>query len=103
MIWFQDLPFLPNEIDIARFAFDESKDDSEELAQIGKQYVTRKKIRCLADGEWLNDEVINFMMETHQREGVRVFNSFLYSMLMQNTARLQASAQMDKETKDRRV
>eukprot|EP00938_MAST-03A_sp_MAST-3A-sp1_P006484 g6484.t1 len=84
MIWFQDLPFRPNEIDIARFAFDESKDDSEELAQIGKQYVTRKKIRCLADGEWLNDEVINFMMETHQREGVCVFNSFLYSMLMQN-------------------
>ena len=44
----------------------------------------RKKFICLRDGTWLNDEVINFMMETHQREGVCVFNSFLYSMLMQN-------------------
>ena len=84
VIWFQGLPFLPNEIDIAKHAFDESKDGDEELAQIGKQYVIRKKIRCLANGEWLNDEVINFMMETYQRDGICVFNSFLYSMLMQN-------------------
>ena len=59
-----------------------NQSDSEELAQIGKQYVTRKRFD-VADGEWLNDEVINFMMETHQREGVCV-QLVLYSMLMQN-------------------
>jgi len=83
-IFFQDLPFFENEIDIARDAFDESKDDDEELGTLGKQFVTRRKIRCLKNGEWLNDEVINFMMETCKSEDVFVFNSFLYSILMQN-------------------
>ena len=84
--------FSPDNIVRVRNAFDTARDDRTELATISPfaDTVTRKKLRCLSvepEEQWLNDEVVNFIMRTHHNDHVCCFNSFLYSKLMKSTGR----------------
>eukprot|EP01138_Halocafeteria_seosinensis_P012988 gb/GECG01013266.1/.p1 GENE.gb/GECG01013266.1/~~gb/GECG01013266.1/.p1 ORF type:complete len:524 (+),score=72.65 gb/GECG01013266.1/:1-1572(+) len=70
---------------------DESKDEDEMLSRIDSQFVIRKKMFAIRDGEWLNDEIVNtgvgYIRHRTQEEGrlkVWVTNSFFMNSLYYN-------------------
>ncbi|GBG24855.1 Sentrin-specific protease [Hondaea fermentalgiana] len=58
-------------------ALSSSKDQNRVLAAMGSTKITRRDLQCLRDGEWLNDEVINFFLATVQ-ERVRCKRQLWY-------------------------
>eukprot|EP00940_MAST-03C_sp_MAST-3C-sp2_P002696 g2696.t1 len=82
-------------------ALNKNADPGEELGSVGKDFVTREKAQCLRHGEWLNDEVINFVIRDvcERTPGTFAFNSFFFSKLTEDDNTKNAYARVERWTR----
>lgn len=61
-------PLTQDEERILSYVLDETKDPNEVICKRFNAEFRRKDLMCLREGEWLNDEVINYLMEKLNQE-----------------------------------